>query len=238
MRVGWIYAGSAWMSLVLITGILSFQLTPGAWTSTRDLHDAFFNANFWPSVVLRTAVAVALAGLYALVTGSMVADRELRERVIRYSSLWLRPAFVAIPLAGLWFLLMAPQRARELPIGGSAVIQIFVALSLVFSLFIFGFTYLGAFREPRRFGFAMALMLLSMAFVVTGTGEWVREGVRKPYIIGDYMYANSIRMADVRRLNQEGVLANARWARVSAIDPDNEEEAGKEVFRLVCSRCP
>jgi cytochrome bd-type quinol oxidase subunit 1 len=237
MRVGWIYAGSAWASLVLITGILSFQLTPGAWTSTRDLQDAFFNATFWPSVVLRTAVAVALAGLYALVTGSMVADRELRERVIRYSSLWLRPAFVAIPLAGLWFLLMAPERARELPIGGSAVIQIFVALSLVFSLFIFGFTYLGAFREPRRFGFAMALMLLSMAFVVTGTGEWVREGVRKPYIIGEYMYANSIRIGDVRRLSQEGVLANARWARVSAIDPDNEEEAGKEVFRLVCSGC-
>src|SRR4030043_9088 len=108
MRVGWIYAGSAWMSLVLITGILSFQLTPGARTSTRDLHDAFFNATFWPSVVLRTAVSVALAGLYALVTGSMVADRELRERVIRYSSLWLGPPFAAIPLAGPRCLLMGP----------------------------------------------------------------------------------------------------------------------------------
>ena len=28
MRVGWIYAGSAWVSLVLITGILAFMLTP------------------------------------------------------------------------------------------------------------------------------------------------------------------------------------------------------------------
>lgn len=237
MRVGWIYAGSAWMSLVLITGILAFQLTPGAWTSTRDLHDAFFNATFWPSVVLRTAVAVALAGLYSLIIATRVADRELREQVIRYSSLWVRPAFVVIPLAGLWFFLVAPERARHLPIGGSAVIQIFVILSLVFSLFIFAFTYLGAFRETRRFGFAMALLLLSMAFIVTGTGEWVREGVRKPYIIGDYMYANAIRIEDVRRLNQEGVLPNARWARVSAVMEENEREAGREIFRLVCSSC-
>ncbi len=33
MRVGWIYAGSAWVSLVLITGILAFMLTPGSWTT-------------------------------------------------------------------------------------------------------------------------------------------------------------------------------------------------------------
>jgi cytochrome c553 len=144
---------------------------------------------------------------------------------------------VVIPLAGLWFLAVAPARARELPIGGSAVIQIFVALGLMFSAFIFAFTYLGAFRESRRFGLSMALMLFTMGFLVTGTGEWVREGVRKPYIIGNYMYANSIRIEDVRRLNQEGVLANARWARVSAVTADNEKEAGQEVFRLICSSC-
>jgi cytochrome bd-type quinol oxidase subunit 1 len=237
LRVGWIYAGSAWVSLVLITGILAFQLTPGDWPDTGHLRDAFFNPTFLPSVVLRTAVAVALAGLYSLVTATRVVDRDLRERVIRYSSLWVRPAFVVIPLAGLWFLAVAPARARELPIGGSAVIQIFVALALVFSAFIFAFTYLGPFREARRFGLAMALMLFSMGFLVTGTGEWVREGVRKPYIIGDYMYANAIRIEDVRRLSQEGVLPNARWARVSAVTADNEKEAGHEVFRLVCSSC-
>jgi cytochrome bd-type quinol oxidase subunit 1 len=237
VRVGWIYAGSAWMSLFLITGILSFMLTPGAWPDTRDLHDAFFNPTFWPSVVLRTAVAAALAGLYALVTGSLVADRELRERVIRYSSLWVRPAFLMIPLAGLWYFLMAPERARELPIGGSAVIQIFVVLALVFSVLIFAFTYLGAFLGARRFGLPMALLLLSMGFLVTGAGEWVREGVRKPYIIGDYMYANAIRTEDVRQIRYEGVLTRARWARVSEIEVGKEEEAGKEVFRLLCSSC-
>jgi hypothetical protein len=237
MRVGWIYAGSAWVSLVLITGILAFMLTPGAWTDTRDLHDAFFNPTFWPSVVLRTAVAVALAGLYALVTASLQPDRELRERMIRYSSFWVRPAFVAIPLAGLWFFLAAPERARDLPLGGSAVVQIFVILAVLFSVLIFAFSYLGAFLGARRFGLPMALLLLSMGFLVTGTGEWVREAVRKPYVIGDYMYSNSVRTDDLSRLYSEGVLVNARWSPVDTVEAGKEEVAGREVFRLLCSSC-
>ena len=36
-RVGWIYACSAWMSLVVINGILTFMLTPGAWPVTGDI---------------------------------------------------------------------------------------------------------------------------------------------------------------------------------------------------------
>jgi len=235
--VGWIYAGSAWASLVLITGILAFMLTPGAWTDTGDLHDAFFNPTFWPSVVLRTAVSVALAGIYALVAASLVADHELRERVVRYSSLWVRPAALVIPLAGLWFFLAAPERARDLPLGGSAVVQIFLILTLAFSLFIFAFTHLGAYWGASRFGLPMALVLLSMAFLVVGTGEWVREAVRKPYVINDYMYVNSIRAEDLGRLHQEGVLVNARWSRVGAVEAGNEEEAGREVFRLLCSSC-
>jgi cytochrome bd-type quinol oxidase subunit 1 len=237
MRVGWIYAGSAWVSLVLITGILAFMLTPGAWTDTGELRDAFFNPTFLPSVVLRTGVAAALAGLYALVTGTLVADQDLRERVIRYSALWVRPAIAAIPIGGVWFFLAAPERARDLATGGSAVVQIFLILTIAFSLFIFAFTYLGASLAASRFGLAMALVLFSMAFLVMGTGEWFREAVRKPYVIGDYMYANSIRVADAGRFFREGVLANARWSRVDAVEAGNEEEAGREVFRLLCSSC-
>jgi mono/diheme cytochrome c family protein len=76
-----------------------------------------------------------------------------------------------------------------------------------------------------------------MAFLVVGTGEWVREAVRKPYIIGNYMYSNSVRTEDVGRLREQGVLATARWSQVSAVEAGNEEVAGQEVFRLLCSSC-
>ena len=32
-------------------------------------------------------------------------------------------------------------------------------------------------------------------------------------------------------------LASSKWAKVSAVTPQNRIEAGKEVFRLVCSSC-
>jgi cytochrome bd-type quinol oxidase subunit 1 len=237
MRVGWIYAGAAWVSLVLITGILAFMLTPGSWTSTRDLHDAFFNPTFWPSVLLRTGVAVALGGVYALVTGSLLTNEGLRERVVRYSALWVRWAFLVIPLAGVWFFFAAPERARHLPIGGSAVVQIFLILTLALSLFVFVFTHVGAYWGARRFGLPMALVLFVTAFAVIGSGEWVREAVRKPYIISNYMYSNSIRLDDLGRVVDQGVLSTALWSRVPTVEPGNESEAGHEVFRLLCSSC-
>ncbi|MGH7810140.1 MAG: cytochrome ubiquinol oxidase subunit I, partial [Candidatus Binatia bacterium] len=44
--IGWIYAGAAWVSLVLITGITSFMLTSGDWTPERGFFTAFFNPSF------------------------------------------------------------------------------------------------------------------------------------------------------------------------------------------------
>ena len=54
MAVGWIYAFAAWMSLVVINGILAYMLTPGAWTLTRGFWDGFFNETYWPALVART----------------------------------------------------------------------------------------------------------------------------------------------------------------------------------------
>src|SRR5262245_52406001 len=57
LRLLGLYAVASWLSLFFINGILSWQLTPGhgdgAWAG-------FFNASFWPSLLYRTAVAMAL----------------------------------------------------------------------------------------------------------------------------------------------------------------------------------
>ncbi len=72
---------------------------------------------------------------------------------------------------------------------------------------------------------------------MTGSSEWVREAIRKPYIIYDYMYANSIRVENTPTIQAQGALASSKWAKVSAVTPENRIEAGKEVFRLLCSSC-
>jgi len=69
----------------------------------------------------------------------------------------------------------------------------------------------------------------------------VREGIRKPFIIYEYMYSNAIRTADSGLLNQEGVLAWAPWT-VLAVGGTSEaeltpEQRGEALFRAQCLRC-
>jgi cytochrome bd-type quinol oxidase subunit 1 len=49
-----LYAFAAWFSLFWINGILSWQLTPGAWVRSGLVWDGFFNASFFPSLIFRT----------------------------------------------------------------------------------------------------------------------------------------------------------------------------------------
>lgn len=237
LTVGWIYFGAAWMSLFVITGILSFMLTPGDWIETGEIRDGFFNPTFLPSVFLRTCVAIALAGLYALVTASLLKEEDLRANMIRYSARWLVPAFLLMPIGGIWYFLEVPELARDLIMGATPLVLFFTVLSIALSGLIFAFAFLGGHVQPARFSLISALVILGMGLAVTGTSEWVREAVRKPYIIYDYMYSNSILVEDSARIKREGVLASSKWAAVETATAGNRQEAGEEVFKLLCSAC-
>ena len=54
------------------------------------------------------------AGLYALLTATLMRDEDLRTNMIRYSARWLVPAFLLLPIGGLWYLAAIPEEAREL----------------------------------------------------------------------------------------------------------------------------
>lgn len=237
LTVGWIYFGAAWISLFVITGILSFMLTPGDWLETGEIRDGFFNPTFLPSVFLRTCVAIALAGLYALVTASLLKEEDLRANLIRYSARWLVPAFLLMPIGGIWYFLEVPALARDLIMGATPLVLFFTVLSIALSGLIFAFAFLGGEVQPARFTLISAVVILGMGLAVTGTSEWVREAVRKPYIVYDYMYSNSIRVEDSATVKREGVLANSKWAAVETVTAGNRQEAGQEVFKLLCSAC-
>ena len=67
--------------------------------------------------------------------------------------------------------------------------------------------------------------------------ERAREFIRKPYIIGYYMYANSVRVSDVPYLLKTGVLANSEWVQHKDVTESNKVGAGRDVFLVLCSRC-
>lgn len=258
--VGWIYFGAAWLSLVVINGILSFMLTPGAWLDTHRLADGLLNPTYWPSMFARTFAAIGLAGIYALLTASRLRDEYLKERVARYASGYVLPMAIALPLALAWFLgaaftggvpLGEPLGAPGAGIGGALTavltgspsghpvlvraVQVVFAASLGTLLLAVVITRL----RPRRYGLPLALGAMTCAFLSIGAGEWVREDLRKPYVIGQYMFVNGVR-AEAREAHQRnGILAAAAWRRPAVLmaGAGPLEQEGEEVFRLLCSTC-
>ncbi|HSB81657.1 MAG TPA: cytochrome ubiquinol oxidase subunit I [Candidatus Methylomirabilis sp.] len=235
--VGWIYFGAAWLSLFQINGILTFMLTPGRWLQTSVMLDGFFNPTMWPSALIRTAVAVALAGLYALVTAAVGSPQALRERLTKYAAKWLILGAAVIPVGGIWYIGSLPPLAREISMGGAPAVTIFAGLTIVFSGLLVALILFSAYLYPRSFNIGLALLAVILGLMTTGVTEWVREAVRKPYIIYGYMWSNSIRVAEAKTFEQTGLLSRAKWVAVSEAAPSSRFRAGEEVFQLACQSC-
>jgi mono/diheme cytochrome c family protein/cytochrome bd-type quinol oxidase subunit 1 len=234
--VGWTYFASGFLSLVAIAPILSFQLTPGRWLATRSVWDAFFNPGFLPSVLVRTLVCLMLGGLFALLTVSWEKDRPLRMEVAKYASFWVWiPALLVAP-AVWWYLRAVPAALRSTVITGTFVQNFTRGLILMGGLVV-ALTFTLVFLKPRLLNTAVALALMVLAFGAVGAMEWVREGLRKPYLIDGYLYANHMPVASIPTLRKKGLLPNAHWVRFRKAGPGNELEAGREIFRIACSPC-
>jgi cytochrome bd-type quinol oxidase subunit 1 len=234
--VGRIYFIAAWLSLFVINGIVTFMLTPGRWLATQSLADAFFNPTFLPSLVVRTASAIALAGLYALLTAALVRRDETRERLTRYAAGWVLAGAVVMPFAGAWYISRLPDAARAISMGGAPAVTIFAGLSVLLSALIVGLAWFGAYLRPRSSNVLLAALLALLGLGATGVTEWVREAVRKPYVVYGYMYANGIRVSERAATASRGILRTARW--VETVDPVTEPvRAGAEVFRIECRSC-
>ncbi|MCB2154641.1 cytochrome ubiquinol oxidase subunit I [bacterium] len=229
--IGWIYAGAAWMSLFIINGILTFMLTPSsAWlelvgtgTEANAFIQAFFNPTYWPSLVLRTLVTIALAGVWAMVTASRIngfKEPELKESFIRWSVKWLVPAFVLMPFAFAWYLYMVPESQRELlqlgisTIGQGTFTQVTRAglVIIMTSATILPIIYFFGWRNPRDFTMGHAISVLILALAATASTEQAREMIRKPYVIREHMFSNGVRKSQVAKFNEEGYLKNSPWA--------------------------
>jgi cytochrome bd-type quinol oxidase subunit 1 len=235
--IGWIYFIAAWMSLFVINGILTFMLTPGDWLQTKSIWDGFFNPSMLPSLFIRTGVTIALAGLYALLTASFLKDESLRENIIKYSAKWIMIPYAIIPIGGLWFVTVIPELARDIITGGAPVITMFAAATLLLSGLIFVFAYFLPFRQPKTFPTALSFLFLFFGIMALGSGEMVREAIRKPFVIYNYLYSNNVFKTEVDKFKTAGILSSSKWATVKSVDGENILRAGEQVFKLQCQSC-
>ncbi len=238
--VGWIYAVSAWLSLLVINGLLTFMLSPGAWIDNHDFWLWFFNPTMLPSLLLRTVSCLALAAIFAIIVASVdrSLDREERAGIVRYSGRWLLSLVFMAPLS-VWYFVMVPSSARQLVFGGAVPMSMFFVFGLVASTLLALYAWFGVVRRSADVNLATALGMLAISAIATGSLEFVREGIRKPYVVYGYLYSNGIAVSDVRELNRAGILSRAPWAIPATADPSKAQphERGRWVWQAECAHC-
>jgi len=257
LTVGWVYSIASVCTLIIINGILTFMLTPGdTWIAVAGtgheaskFWNAFFNPTYWPSLLLRTGVCTSLAGIWALITASRInGDKQpaLKTSLVKWSVKWLVPSFVATPFLLVWYLFMVPQSQRALltlgidtiGTGTFSTVTRIALIIIVTSATIIGVAYFLAFRNPVDFNLSHALSVLLLALIATGSGEYAREMLRKPYVIGRWMYSNGTRVTYVNRINTEGYLAHSQWTwNGDGSAAPSSYSRGEAIFRGECASC-
>ena len=223
--VGWIYVLAALFTLVFINGIVTFMLSPGTSldSSVRPMQFDFwaglFNPTYWPSLLLRTISSLAIVALIimVLVNASRRYSPQQRDLVVRHAGKFLLPLILMIPAAG-WFFAASPEESVFYIKGGAIAMTLLFAFSLAASTLIGFFSYLAILIRKRSVNLETALLLLFIALIATGSSEFVREGMRKPYLIWDHMYSNGLLKSQVASLQKPGkkfdtsILRSTRWS--------------------------
>jgi cytochrome c553 len=235
LAIGWIYFIAAYLSLVVINGIVTFMLSPGRWLETRAFWDGFFNPTYWPSLVLRTGIALMLAGAYGWLVATRLPRDGERAALVRYLALW-GIAGVSIAGAGFaWWAANIPAEARALIFPADGLLRMTHVLGLIALGLLAVLLISVGFLAPRAFGVTAGILAIVLTGTYFGAYERVREGSRKPYIIHGYMFSNGVRVDEVDRLNREGILTKARWAGVGLASAPTS--LGQQVFRAQCQMC-
>lgn len=233
-QVALTYAIAAWLSLFIINGILSFMLTPGSWIKSHAFWEGFFNPTFFSSLVYRTFVTLLLAGLFAFLTAVRHADKEERHKLMKWAARWMLLPVVGLALSALWYYKTIPSAVAAEAFSRNPEMKPFMSLFGFASIAVFILGVVLAFRLPQPVQKALSIVLLITGLGWIGGFEYIREIARKPYVIYDYMYSNSVRVDQVASLNKDGVIKHAKW-----VDPDRvkSDNIGKDLFNIQCLSC-
>ena len=237
LKVGYLYFFAAWMSLLLINGIIGVMLTPGAWAESSLFWQGFFNPSFWPSLFFRTCIAVLMAGCYGCLTAAWSDEEEVRVKMTRFSGIWSLVAMVAAIPCALWYVAVLPEQAQQLVTGKSPTVALALQYGLVAVILLLVLTLVTAILRPTLNNRPVALAAMLCAFVMLGSFEWTREAARRPYVINEVIYSNSIFKKDLASLNEKGFLKSALWVQHDEVTADNRMGAGHELYIQQCYSC-
>lgn len=245
LKIGWIFVAASWITMVIITGILSFMLSPGKWPETGGFFDGFFNQTYWPQLFLRTTVMFGISAAYALAVASRLRNDEIKKLVIKIASQWGFAGLLLASGALFWYLHALPEAARGL-------LGMIVPEAQKWGLLVSWGAMLAYFLFARLLPLAVKLVPAIMAVFVLFVGIWsaerTREMIRKPYVISSYMYSNQVIgkgiapkgvKPEVERINEKGILHVSPFVPegLREITDANRLQAGRMIALIECSAC-
>lgn len=252
------YAGAAWLSLVIITAITGFMLNTGDWVTSRTFASAFFNPQFLPQVVARTGGALMLTTLYVYLHASIVvSDADLRNRIQKRSTPPALLGAALITLGGLWWYMALPPSAKA-ALAAASVLNLMMVGIFSLTVVVFFASYLGPYSHPGWLtpGFSILLFLCGVA--AFATGEFIREAVRKPYIVYNFVMGSQLTIEDTDRVKQAGIVNSNAWlrnyvrkrypallnelqqvdtGRLQDLAPADRRDLGRAIFLYACNNC-
>jgi hypothetical protein len=244
IRIGIALSLMSWLTMAIITGILGFMMNPGGWVQQQSLLSGFWNPVYPPQLLMRTTLALGVAGSLALALAMAItgAGSRLRVEATRIFSGWT--LFWIVPMiiwSAVYYRAVPMEMLVNLPVAfgtqaWAAYYELLLQIAAGITILLIGLCIWGVWQPGRANAAVWVIPAICFA-VLMGQFERTRQFIRKPYVIGFYMFSNTIRVSDVPYLLKTGLLANSLWTRHTTVTLENKVEAGRDVFMIACSRC-
>jgi len=244
LGVGIVLSAFSWVTMALIVAILGFMMGTGDWSIHHGFFSAFFNPLYAPQLLFRTSFAMLTAGLmvWFLMFFFTKGAAEVRPQVIRFVSIWILAWTPFCLIGGLWYWGRVPATMAA-NVNVAVMTQRFmthysifiVVISVVLGLVML--TALTGLIRPKLIPRYWLVVPFALGLFTLGYFERVREFIRKPFVVADYMYSNGVTTTELPIYQRDGILTYATYAAERNVTPTNQLQAGRDVYMLACSRC-
>ena len=246
LKIGWIFAIGSWTTMVIITGILAFMLSPGKWVETGNFFDGFFNQTYWSQLLMRTTLMFGIAAAYAIAVATRIKNGNVRSFITKTASRWGVVALVLGVVLFFWYLKTLPDEVQRLTSMGiiPESLKGGILISLIFLILYFLYSNI----KPLTIKLIPAVLAIFVLFGGIWSAERIREIIRKPYIIPQYMYSNQMIGNDIPKkgvraetalINEKGILKISPFVPedLREVKEGNRLKAGRLIALMECSSC-